>query len=169
MEVIGFLCMSLGSSTVQLHDSLDSRRSRVSSESGFSSQNGDRDWVVYYRRAALCCEFFLRAKNSMQRIFINKCFLFTAGSVCRVKRFTTRSRNSLKDVRKSQLMSDQPRKWLRQQSKDFHSMHHVVCHSKKNINWTVNTTNYWNQDELDTQYQQSFTGADVNATCFDFF
>jgi hypothetical protein len=25
----------------------------------------------------------------MQRIFINKCFLFTVGSVCRVKRFTT--------------------------------------------------------------------------------
>jgi hypothetical protein len=25
----------------------------------------------------------------MQRIFIKKCFLFTVGSVCRVKRFTT--------------------------------------------------------------------------------
>jgi hypothetical protein len=30
----------------------------------------------------------------MQRIFIKKCFLFTVGSVCRVKRFTTGSRNS---------------------------------------------------------------------------
>jgi hypothetical protein len=29
------------------------------------------------------------------------------GSVCRVKRFTTGSRNSLKDVRKSQMMPDQ--------------------------------------------------------------
>jgi hypothetical protein len=43
------------------------------------------------------------------------------GSVCRVKRFTTGSRNSLKDFRKSQMMPDQMRKWLRQQSKDFYS------------------------------------------------
>jgi hypothetical protein len=28
-------------------------------------------------------------------------------------------RNTLKDVRKSQMMPDQVRKWLRQQSKDF--------------------------------------------------
>jgi hypothetical protein len=54
--------------------------------------------------------------------FTNKCFLFTVGSVCRVKRFTTVSRNSLKDVRKSQTMPDQARKWLRQQSKkDFYA------------------------------------------------
>jgi hypothetical protein len=57
----------------------------------------------------------------MQRIFINKCFLFKVGSVCRVKRFTTGSRNSLKDVRKSLMMPDQGRKWLRQQSKDFNA------------------------------------------------
>jgi hypothetical protein len=57
----------------------------------------------------------------MQRIFMKKCFLFTVGSVCRVKRFTTGSRNSLKDVRKSQMMPDQIRKCLRQQSKDFYA------------------------------------------------
>jgi hypothetical protein len=34
--------------------------------------------------------------DSMQRIFINKLFLFTVVSVCRAKRFTTGSRNSLK-------------------------------------------------------------------------
>jgi hypothetical protein len=33
----------------------------------------------------------------MQRTFIKKCFLFTVGSVCRVKRFTTGSINSLKE------------------------------------------------------------------------
>jgi hypothetical protein len=55
----------------------------------------------------------------MQRIFIKKCFLFTLGSVCPVKRFTTGSRNPLKDFRKSQMMTDQVRKWLRQQSKHF--------------------------------------------------
>jgi hypothetical protein len=30
---------------------------------------------------------FCGQKDSMQRIFIKKCFLFTVGSVCRVKRF----------------------------------------------------------------------------------
>jgi hypothetical protein len=40
----------------------------------------------------------------MQRIFLRKCFLFTAGRVRRVKRFTAGSRNSLMDVRKSQMM-----------------------------------------------------------------
>jgi hypothetical protein len=55
----------------------------------------------------------------MQRIFLKKCFLFTVGSVFHVKRFTTGSRNCLKDVRKSQMMPDQVRKWLRQQSEDL--------------------------------------------------
>jgi hypothetical protein len=33
--------------------------------------------------------FFCGQKDSVQRIFINICFLFTVGSVCCVKRFTT--------------------------------------------------------------------------------
>jgi hypothetical protein len=57
MDVIGFLCISLGSGTVKLHDSLGSIRACACSEAGFSSQNGDRDSGVYYRRAALCCAF----------------------------------------------------------------------------------------------------------------
>jgi hypothetical protein len=65
--------------------------------------------------------FYCGQKDSMQRLFINKCFLFTVGSVCRIKRFTTVSRNSLNDVRKSQLMPDQVWKLLRQQSKDFYA------------------------------------------------
>jgi hypothetical protein len=89
MDVIGFLCVSLGSSTVQLHDSIGSRRVCACSEVGFSSQNDDRAWGVYYWRAAFCCVFFCEQKDSMQRIFIKKCFLFMLGSVCRVKRFTT--------------------------------------------------------------------------------
>jgi hypothetical protein len=51
----------------------------------------------------------------MQRIFIKKCFLFTVGGVCRISGL----RNSLRDVRKPQMMADQVRKWLRQQAKDF--------------------------------------------------
>jgi hypothetical protein len=82
MDVIRFPCLSLGSSTVQLHVSLGSRSPCTYSEAGFSSQ-----------------------KDSMQRIFTKKCFLFMVGSVCRVKRFTTGSRNSLKDIRKLQMIS----------------------------------------------------------------
>jgi hypothetical protein len=50
---------------------------------------------------------------------VKRCFLFTVGSVCRLMRFTTGSRNSVKDVRKSQMMPDQARKWLRRQPVDF--------------------------------------------------
>jgi hypothetical protein len=68
--------------------------------------------------------FLCGQKDSMQRIFIKKSFLFTVASVCRLKLFTTGSRNSLKDVQKSQ-MTDQveaeARKWLRQQSKHFYA------------------------------------------------
>jgi hypothetical protein len=41
MDVIDFLCVSLGSIIVQLLDTLGSRRARAYSEAGFSSQNGD--------------------------------------------------------------------------------------------------------------------------------
>jgi hypothetical protein len=58
----------------------------------------------------------------MQRIFIKKCFMFTVGSICHVKRFTSGSSNSLMDVRKSQTMPDRVWKWLRQQSKDFYAV-----------------------------------------------
>jgi hypothetical protein len=100
--IIGFLCASLSSSTTQLHDSLGSRR--ACTEAGFSSQNGDRALSVHHQRAALCCALFCGKNDSMQRIFIKKCFLFTMGSVCCIKWFTTGSRNSLKNVRKLQMM-----------------------------------------------------------------
>jgi hypothetical protein len=64
---------------------------------------------------------FCGQNDSVQRIFIKKCFIFTFESVCPVKRFITGSRNSLKDVRKPQMMPGEERKWLRQQSKDLHA------------------------------------------------
>jgi hypothetical protein len=67
------------------------------------------------------CGFCVQ-KDSVQSIFINKCFLFTVGSYRRVKRFSTGSRISLKEVRKSQMMPDQVRKWLRQQTKDVYAV-----------------------------------------------
>jgi hypothetical protein len=97
---------TLGSSTVKPHDSVGSRRACACSEAGFSSQNGECVSGVYYRRAAF---FFCMQKDSVQRIFIKKWFLFAVGSVFRVKRFTAASRNSLKDIRKSQMMIDQVR------------------------------------------------------------
>jgi hypothetical protein len=41
-DEIGFVYVPLGSSTVQLHDSLGSTRACACSETGFNSQNGDR-------------------------------------------------------------------------------------------------------------------------------
>jgi hypothetical protein len=88
MDVIGFLCVSLGSSRVQLHDSLGSIRPCAYSEAGFSSKNGDLAWggTTEQQRSFI---LFCGQKVSVQKIFIKKCFLFTFGSVCRVKRFTT--------------------------------------------------------------------------------
>jgi hypothetical protein len=43
---------------------------------------------------------FREQKDSRQRIFIKKCFLFTVGSVYGVKEFTTGLINSLKEVQK---------------------------------------------------------------------
>jgi hypothetical protein len=49
---------------------------------------------------------FYGRKNSVQRLLIKKCFLYLMGSLCRLKRFTTGSGISLKDVRKSQIIAD---------------------------------------------------------------
>jgi hypothetical protein len=57
MDIIGFTCVLLGSSTVQLHDSLPSRRACTCSEAGFSSENGDRARGECYAKAVLCCMF----------------------------------------------------------------------------------------------------------------
>jgi hypothetical protein len=42
VDVIGFMCISLGSSTVQLYDSLGTRRACACSGDGFGSQNDGR-------------------------------------------------------------------------------------------------------------------------------
>jgi hypothetical protein len=83
MDVIFFLYVSLGSSTVQLHGSLGSVC--ACSETGFSSQNGDRALGVFYRRTAFCCAFLwakgLNAKDihkEMFPVYGGKCFLCKA-------------------------------------------------------------------------------------------
>jgi hypothetical protein len=63
----------------------------------------------------------------MRRIFIKKCFLFTVGSVSRVKRFRTRSSNSLK----GEEVATELLKGLRQESKDFYA----VCFDALVMRW----------------------------------
>jgi hypothetical protein len=84
MDVIGFLCISLGNSTVQLLDNLSNRRAYACSEDGFSSKMA----TVVLECATEEQRYVVRfcgQKDSMQRIFINKSFLFTVGSVCRIR------------------------------------------------------------------------------------
>jgi hypothetical protein len=71
IKVLPFV--SLGSSTEKLHDSLGSRGACVYSEAGFSSQNSDCAWGVYYRRVAFSCAFLwvkeLNAKDIHKEMF----------------------------------------------------------------------------------------------------
>jgi hypothetical protein len=66
------------------------RCTHACSEAGFSSQNGDRAWGVdtLPKSSVLLC-IICWQKDSMQRIFKEKCSLFRVGSVCHVKQFTT--------------------------------------------------------------------------------
>jgi hypothetical protein len=59
---------------------------------------------------------FCGQKDSMQKILIKKCLLFTVGSVCRVKRFSL-SGKSLTDEEE---VETEAWKWLRQQTEDFY-------------------------------------------------
>jgi hypothetical protein len=52
----------------------------------------------------------------MQRIFIKRYFLFTVGSVCRVKPFHLGDKRFADDEE----VETGARKWLRQQSQDFY-------------------------------------------------
>jgi hypothetical protein len=59
---------------------------------------------------------FCGQKDSMQRIFVKKYFLFMMGSVCRVKRFHLRGKRFAYDEE----VEREIRKWLRRKSKDFY-------------------------------------------------
>jgi hypothetical protein len=64
MDVRDFLYVSLGSSTVKLHENLGSRRACACSEAGFSSQNCDSAWRVHYQRAAFSRGFLCLDKRN---------------------------------------------------------------------------------------------------------
>jgi hypothetical protein len=103
MDVIGFLCVSLGSSTVQLHDSLGSRCACAYSEACFSSQNGDLLEECITEEQCSVVRFFCGQNDSVQRIFIKKCFMFMLGSGYGGKRFVD-----------DEEVETEVRNWLRQ-------------------------------------------------------
>jgi hypothetical protein len=64
---------------------------------------------------------FLLAKGLNALDIHKEMFPVYDGNCLSLKRFKTGLRNSLKEVRKSQLMPNHVRKWLSQQSKDFYA------------------------------------------------
>jgi hypothetical protein len=108
MEAISFLCVPLGSSTVQLHDSLGSRRACACSEAGFGGQTGDRGWGWTTEEQAFCCAFFLWSKGlnakdihkEMFPVYVEKCL----------------SRKAVHNWVAHFSLITEVRKWLRQQS-----------------------------------------------------
>jgi hypothetical protein len=82
------MCISRKQHSPNFMTSLSSRRTCACSEAGFSSKNGDLLWGGPTEEQHSVLRFLL-AKGLKPRIFMKKCFLFTAASVYRVKRFTT--------------------------------------------------------------------------------
>jgi hypothetical protein len=83
--------------------------------------------------------YFYRQKDSLQRILINKCFLFTVGSVCRLKLFKIGWRICHlggKRFGDDEEVEREVRNRLRQQSKDFYvaGFHALVKRWDKFIN-----------------------------------
>jgi hypothetical protein len=74
MDVIGFLCVSLGSSTIQLRDSLDSRRECTCLEAGFDSQNGDRARRCTTEEQRSVVRFFVWAKGLNENVIHEEIF-----------------------------------------------------------------------------------------------
>jgi hypothetical protein len=110
---MGFLCVPLGSSTVQLYDSLGSRRTCARSEAGFSSQNA---WV-YYRRAESCCAFlWAKWPNAKD---IHKEMFSVYGWKCLSPKVIHNWLANVSLMRK--WVETEVRKWLRQESGDFYA------------------------------------------------
>jgi hypothetical protein len=71
---------------------------------------------------------FYGQRDSMQRMFTNKCFLFLLGSVCHIKLFHLGGRYFAYDEE----VEMEVWKWPRQQSKDFHA----ACFNALVQQWT---------------------------------
>jgi hypothetical protein len=97
MDVISFLCVSPGSSTVQLHDSLASRCTCICSEAGFSSQNGNRVEECSTKEQHSVVHLLWATGLNIKDIH-KEMFPVYSGKYLSCKALTTRLRNSLKDV-----------------------------------------------------------------------
>jgi hypothetical protein len=117
MDVIYFLCVSLGSSTVQLHECLGNRSACACSEAGFSSQNGDRAWGVYYRRAEFCCAF-LWAKGLNTKDIHEEMFSVYVGKCMSCKAVQSWVEKCFAD---DEGVETEVRKWLNNNKKDFYA------------------------------------------------
>jgi hypothetical protein len=91
---------------MQLEGSRRSERAWACSEAGFSSQNDDCALGVYYRRAPFCCALFVHTGTQWEGYSQSNAPCSQLGREILSKTF-----------RKSQMMADQVRKWLRQQLK----------------------------------------------------
>jgi hypothetical protein len=112
MDVTCFLCVSLGSSTVHLHDSLADAHAHVQSLVSVVKMATVLEGCITKEQLSVV-RFFCGQRGSMIRVSIKKYFSFTVGSVCRVKRFKTGGKYFADE---EQVETD-VRKWLRQQSK----------------------------------------------------
>jgi hypothetical protein len=95
MDVIGFLCVSLGGSTVQLHDSQGSRRPCACSETDFSSQNVDRAFICTTDEQRSVVRFFLWTKGISATDIHKEMFLVCGGRCLSPKRGSQLSRKIL--------------------------------------------------------------------------
>jgi hypothetical protein len=98
MDVIGFLCVSLGSSTIQPHDSLRSRRACAFSEACFIDKVAtvlEKCTTAEQHSAVL----FLWAKEPNTKNIHKEMFLVYGGKC--LSRKAVGSRNSLKDLTRS--------------------------------------------------------------------
>jgi hypothetical protein len=82
MDVIGFLCVTLFSSTDQLHDSLVAgSHAHVQRLVSVVKMVTVLEGCTTEEQCSFVCVFYGQ-KNTVQRIFMKKCFLFMMGSVC---------------------------------------------------------------------------------------
>jgi hypothetical protein len=120
MDVTDYLRVSLGSSTVQLHDSLGSRRACACSEASFDSMTTVLEKCNTEEQLSVVC--FCGQKNSMQKDIHKKMFSVYGGKClsCKavhnwVEKFSQRRSKAADD-------ETEVRKWLRRQSKDFYAV-----------------------------------------------
>jgi hypothetical protein len=113
MDIIGFICVSLVSSTIQLHDSLGSRHACACSGAGFCSKNGDcaEECTTEEQRSVVRC---LGGREGLNAKDINRGIFTLCGEKClslkAVHNWVERSGKCFAD---NEEVETEARKWLR--------------------------------------------------------